>query len=69
MLLLLEQVGTQRCCRRLSTWGWVGRSAEVVGLKLLLAQLFSVLPIRFCSEDTSMSLQVCFRNFLDGRHT
>lgn len=32
MLLLLEQVGTQCCCRRLSTWGWVGEgSAEVVG--------------------------------------
>ena len=57
--------------------GW-GGGAEVVGpgtgnhgfvLKFLLAQIVSVLRIRFCSEDSSMPSQVCFRNFLHGRHT
>lgn len=79
MLVLLEQVGDPVLLQVAFYMGvmW-GASAEVVGpgngnhgfvLKLLLAQIFSVLCIRFCREDTSMPFQVCFRNFLDGRHT
>lgn len=78
MLVLLEQVGPVLLQVGFYMGVMWGAGAEVVEpgngnhgfvLKLLLAQIFSVLCICFCSEDTSMPFQVCFCNFLDGRHT